>query len=114
MEVDERRHVPGRKPADSGEDKKAYEKLRDEGNSKSKSARFRQRCGGLVSQDRGPQRRQGHDDMIKDQLMKRGPGDRYQGPVVHMGGLLVLAPLGPRSESAADESGVRGGALDDC
>ena len=46
MEVDERRHLPGRKPADSGEGQKAYEKLRDEGNSKSKSARFANAAAG--------------------------------------------------------------------
>jgi hypothetical protein len=71
MEVDERRYLPGRKPTDSGEDKKAYEKLRDEGNSKSKSPRFANAAAGS-SRKSWPQRRQGRcDDMIKDQLMKR-------------------------------------------
>jgi len=65
--------MPGRKPGPSVKDPKVYEKLRDEGNSKQKSARI---ANASANSSRSKVGRKGgkagsYDDMSVEQLRKR-------------------------------------------
>jgi Rho termination factor-like protein len=65
--------MPGRKPGPSVKDPKVYEKLRDEGNSKQKSARI---ANAAANSSRSKVGRKGgksgsYDDMSVEQLRKR-------------------------------------------
>jgi hypothetical protein len=73
--------MPRRDPGPSVKDKRVYEKLRDEGNSKEKSARI---ANAAANSSRKSVGRKGgkasdYDDMTKDQLMKKARQVGIQG-----------------------------------
>lgn len=63
----------GKKPGPSVKDSKLYEKLRDEGNSKQKSARIANAAAGSSRKSVGKKggSSSSYDDMSKDELRKR-------------------------------------------
>lgn len=65
--------MPRRDPGPSVKDKRVYERLRDEGNSKEKSARIANAAANTSRKNVGRQggKASDYDDMTKDQLMKR-------------------------------------------
>jgi hypothetical protein len=65
--------MPRRDPGPSVKDKRVYEKLRDEGNSKEKSARIANAAANTSRKSVGRKggKASDYDDMTKDQLQKR-------------------------------------------
>jgi hypothetical protein len=65
--------MPRRDPGPSVKDKHLYEKLRDDGNSKGKSARIANAAANTSRKSVGRKggKASDYDDMTKDQLMKR-------------------------------------------